>query len=106
MKCRVILEDSAHKDLEAITLWLAQRSTDAANKWYWQVREAIETLAESPLRCLLAPENELFPEEIRHLFYGRKRYVYRILFTVKGSHVHVLHVRHGSRKPLHPNVDE
>jgi hypothetical protein len=35
------------------------------------------------------PENEEFAPEIRQMVIGR----YRILFTIKGRKVHVLHVR-------------
>ncbi len=34
-------------------------------------------------------ENEEFSEEIRQMIAGR----YRVLFTIKGRNVHVLHVR-------------
>lgn len=100
MKCRVVLEERAAEDLESITLWLAQQSEGAARKWYRQVRDAIESLGESPQRCPLAPENAAFVEEIRHLLHGRKPYVYRILYTVRDNVVHVLHIRHGAQEPL------
>jgi plasmid stabilization system protein ParE len=100
MKYRVHIEEAADKDLDAIALWLAQRSERAAGTWYWQVRDAIESLQDAPLRCPLAPENTAFHEEIRHLLHGRGRFVYRILFTVQADTVHVLHVRHGAMSPL------
>jgi len=102
VKYRVILEKSAHEDLEAIIVWLAQHSEEAARAWYTQAVQAIESLDTAPFRCPCAPENEVFLEEIRQLLHGRKRYVYRILFTVRGEDVHVLHVRHGGRRPLTP----
>ena len=37
----------------------------------------------------LAPEDDEFSEEIRQMVVGR----YRVLFTIKGRKVHVLHVR-------------
>ena len=37
----------------------------------------------------LAPEDDEFSEEIRQMVIGR----YRVLFTIKGREVHVLHVR-------------
>jgi hypothetical protein len=37
----------------------------------------------------LAPEDDEFSEKIRQMVVGR----YRILFTIKGRKVHVLHVR-------------
>ena len=38
--------------------------------------------------------------EIREIFHGRRQHKYRILFTVSGNEVHVLHVRHGARLAL------
>lgn len=52
------------------------------------------------MRCPLAPESGLFPFEVRQLLYGHKPHVYRILFTVQGNVVYVLHIRHGRRQPL------
>jgi plasmid stabilization system protein ParE len=43
-----------------------------------------------------APENRSFKREIRQLLYDQ----YRILFTIRGRTVRVLHVRHGARIPL------
>ncbi|MGD0414539.1 MAG: hypothetical protein ABSA80_04235 [Terriglobales bacterium] len=40
------------------------------------------------------------PFEVRHLLYGLAPHVYRILFTIEGETVHVLHIRHGRRQPL------
>ena len=37
----------------------------------------------------LAPEDDEFSQEIRQMVVGR----YRVLFTIKGREVHVLHVR-------------
>jgi len=37
---------------------------------------------------------------VRQLLYGRKRHAYRILFTLDGEIVSVLHIRHGRRMPL------
>jgi predicted transcriptional regulator len=49
----------------------------------------IASLAVSPARCPLAPENAHFPYEVRHLLYGRRPHVYRILFTAKGDTVSI-----------------
>jgi len=100
---RVIVEDTAEDDLEAIVSWLAQYSEEAANTWYWQVRDAIASLESFPMRCSIAPESSRFDEEVRNLLHGR-RSKYRILFTIRGSNVHVLHVRHDAREPLDPGT--
>src|SRR5690606_25816967 len=69
----------------------------AALAWYGAVRVAIESLDMFPERCPLAPENGLVSREIRQLLLGKSRYHYRILFTIKGKSVHVLHILHGAR---------
>ena len=69
-------------------------------RWFAAPQEAIASLAEFPARCPLAPENAVSPFEVRHLLYGRKPHVYRILFTIEDRTVYVLHIRHGRRQPL------
>lgn len=61
-----------------------------AQRWVRQLRTAVsEQLAVVPKAFPLAPEDDEFSEEIRQMIVGR----YRILFTIKGRKVHVLHVR-------------
>ena len=50
----------------------------------------------------LAPESSRFPFEVRQLLYGRKPHVYRILFTIEGDTVHVLHIRRPRQQLLKP----
>jgi hypothetical protein len=38
--------------------------------------------------------------DVRQLLYGRKPHVHRILFTIDGEMVNILHIRHGRRKSL------
>ena len=61
---------------------------------------AIATLQEKPQRCALAVEHEIFPEEVRQLLYGKPKNVYRVLFTIRGTTVNVLYVRHTGQAPL------
>jgi plasmid stabilization system protein ParE len=51
-----------------------------------------------PERCSLAAESPVLGHEIRHLIVGS----YRVLFTVRGDAVYVLHVRHGARREWEP----
>ncbi len=61
-----------------------------AQQWVRQLRSAVsEQLAIVPKAFPLVPEDDKFLEEIRQMVVGR----YRILFTIKGRKVHVLHVR-------------
>lgn len=100
MNYSVIIEPPAADEIDAACLWIDKQSPVAAGNWFHGVMAAIESLAHYPTRCALAPEAEEFDIPIRHLLFGRSKHKYRIIFTVVGKNVHVLHVRHGSRKPL------
>lgn len=71
-------------------------------RWFQGLQEAIASLSNFPQRCAHAPESKSFPFEGRHLLYGRKPHVYRILFTVEGDKVFILHIRHGRREAVKP----
>ena len=98
---RVIIQPNAEAELEAAYLYRQARAPQAAARWFAGLVEAINSLERFPARCPLAPENGHFPEEIRQLLYGARRDVFRILFTIQGDTVHVLHVRHGAQQYLH-----
>jgi toxin ParE1/3/4 len=69
---------------------------DAALKWYRGLTEALFTLEEMPDRCPAIRENA----ELRHLLYGKKPHVYRVLYRVmeKQKRVEILHIRHCARQ--------
>ncbi len=70
---------------------------EAALLWYDGLERSLKTLTEMPARCPLAPESHAFsPIEVRHLLYKR----HRILFTIRETTVHMLHVRHMSQQAL------
>jgi len=101
MAFRVETTARAKRDLNGILAWLlSQEAGETGLRWFQGLREAVASLAHFPERCALAPENVWFPFEVRHLLYGHKPHLYRILFTIKGNTVSVLHVRHGRRQPL------
>ena len=80
--------------------WIAKDSPQRAAKWYRGLFDKIESLRDNPERCPLAPENPVFEQEIRQLLYGKRGGVYRILFTISGETVSVLHIRHAERRFL------
>jgi plasmid stabilization system protein ParE len=91
----------AAEDADLILEWLvSQHAGDTGVRWFLALEDAIASLVNFPQRCPLAPENSEFPFEVRQLLYGRKPHVYRILFTIEGETVHVMHIRHGRRRPL------
>jgi plasmid stabilization system protein ParE len=101
MTFRVETTAAAEQDADAILDWLlSEYAGETGMRWLAALEDAVASLAEFPARCPLAPENTAFPVEVRHLLYGRKPRVYRILFTIEDQTVYVLHIRHGRRQPL------
>lgn len=90
-KYTVIIEESAQADVERSYDWGRRVwGKVEAQKWVRDLRTAImKLLTRVPTAFPPAPESDEFQEEIRQLIVGR----YRVLFTVRGRRVHVLHVR-------------
>ena len=65
----------------------------AALRWYRGLKEAILSLGMLPNRCPMTPEKPL----LRHLLYGRRPHVYRVIYRVIEQRVEILHIRHGAR---------
>jgi plasmid stabilization system protein ParE len=99
-KYRVIIQPPALDDLDAAYRWIRERAPEAAARWFNGFADALNSLAEFPDRCGLAPENDAFEPEIRQLLYGRKSGIYRVIFTITGREVRVLHIRHAARTAL------
>jgi plasmid stabilization system protein ParE len=101
MDFRVELSDQAQRDIAAIYDWLhSQQAGDAGERWFVNLRSAIESLGNLPSRCPVAPESQDSSVEVRQLLYGRRSHVYRILFAIEGDVVQVLHIRHARRRPV------
>jgi len=94
MRREVLLTRQAESDIDSILTWLGGRSPAGAKNWFSALENALAWLGESADRCALAPENDRFEERIQQwLFKTRRGRRYRILFTLAGSNVGVLHVR-------------
>lgn len=107
MAYRVIITPRAEADLQAIYRYYQKAAPQAARAWLKGMRRTIKTLTKYPERGRLAQESHFFREPIRELLYGRgNRGTYRILYTVRGSAVFVLHIRHGSMLPAQPEPGE
>jgi plasmid stabilization system protein ParE len=87
----VVFEESAQADVRESYDWGCRSwGKPEAKQWVRQLRTAVsQQLAIVPKGFPLAPEDDEFSEEIRQMVVGR----YRVLFTIKGAKVHVLHVR-------------
>lgn len=100
----VIFEDSAQENVRESFDWGSRFwGSREAQQWARQLRSAVfEQLGVMPKAFPLAPENNEFSEEIRQMIVGR----YRVLFTIKGREVHVLHVRGAYVGTNEPKYDE
>jgi toxin ParE1/3/4 len=92
----VRIASRAERDLASLYEEINASDSAAARLWYRGLKQAILSLAEKPNRCAVTPENR----KLRHLLYGDKPYVYRIIYRVDGRRrqVDVLHIRHGARR--------
>jgi len=90
------ITDRAERDLDSVFEVIHAGDSEAALKWYKGLYEAILTLERLPHRCPSTRENRQF----RHLLYGNKPHVYRVIYRIleKQKQVEVLHVRHGARR--------
>jgi plasmid stabilization system protein ParE len=90
-KHKVILHPDAELDIESSFKWGRRTwGEENAKAWVRKLRLTFrKQLTSMPLSCPLAPESEDFNVYIRQLIVGR----YRVLFTVRGPTVTILHVR-------------
>jgi plasmid stabilization system protein ParE len=86
----------ARHDLATLFQDIHAEDSETALMWYRGLRQAALTLEEMPNRCPTTPENP----QLRHLLYGRKPHVYRVIYRVleNEKRVNVLHIRHGARQ--------
>jgi toxin ParE1/3/4 len=92
----VSITSRAERDLADLYGEIKADQSDAALEWYRALKDSILSLEEQPNRCpLIRKRNKL-----RHLFYGHKPHVYRVIYRVleKRKEVEVLHIRHGARR--------
>jgi plasmid stabilization system protein ParE len=99
MSFDVVLSSEAKANIVAISDYIAQDSTENALRWEDRLRERLRSLGHSPTAHEVAYRAEAVGREIRHTFFG----VYRVLYTISGTRVVVLTVRHGARQPLSPD---
>jgi plasmid stabilization system protein ParE len=103
MKYQVVVTAAAKQDLRAAYLWAAERAPFTAASWLQRFEAELQTLATSPQRFQLAPENALVGSEIRQLIFGRRQGAYRALFVIVGDQVKILHIRRAIRDWANPD---
>jgi len=100
MTYRVELADRAVRDLELLYLEKNAGESKAAAGWFNRLEEAVSALGRYPYRCAVAPESKKMKR--RHLLYGKKPHVYRVIYEIDEQRctVWVLTIRHAARRRL------
>ena len=95
MAYRVKLARRARRDLSDLYATINARTSEAVRVWYRGLSEELRGLGRYPKRCEVIPEDPRY----RHLLYGNKPHVYRVIYRTVDSEksVEVLHLRHGAR---------
>jgi hypothetical protein len=82
-------------------------SVRLALEWHSSFQEAMLSLRDFPSRCPLISERNLFSQDVHQLLFRRSASApaWRMLFVIEeesedGPLVQVIHVRHGSRRPI------
>ena len=88
----------AREDLIEIYERISAVDSPAAAKWFNGLEAAIDTLEQFPGRCPLAPESRAAQQQFRHLLYGSKRDVYRVIYDIdeRRNLVRVRAIRHSA----------
>jgi toxin ParE1/3/4 len=92
----------AVRDLEILYVEKNAAESLAAARWYNGLEQAVYALTAYPHRCPVAPEARRAKRKLRHLLYGKKPHVYRVIYEVdeRRQTVWVLTVRHGARRRI------
>lgn len=106
MKYEVTITPSAKADIFETRTWLLENYPDVADRWLWECSRAVTSLSEFPNRCKISDESPAFDVEVRELLFGRKRNVYRILFSIAENKVFILRVRSTRQQRLIDQMED
>ena len=91
----------AVRDLEILYLEKRVAESRAAGLWYNGLAEAVSTLRAHPQRYPIAPEARRTKPPLRHLLYGKRPLVYRIIYEIQEPTqtvwVHTIRTPQGAR---------
>jgi toxin ParE1/3/4 len=90
---RVLLVPQAREDLREATEWYAARSGVAARRFVDEYTRVKGLVAQAPLQWV-----EIQPGVRRVLF---KKFPFALIYTVEGSQIQVLAVKHHKQHPDH-----
>jgi len=96
----VELTRRAARDLNDLFEYLDASNSSSARRWFNGLEKAISSLGQFPRRCPRATESRRAVHLIRHLLFGKKPDIYRVLYEIEelAKTVRVLSIRHGARE--------
>lgn len=97
---QVRLQSAAVEDLDAAFQYAASHSPVSAERWLGRFKTALQTLEHNPNRCPLAAESSRSHRQLREFLFGKRPFVFRVIFTVDGDCVHILRICRAQRRPL------
>jgi plasmid stabilization system protein ParE len=105
MAYKVRLTAPAEADAHAAFERIREIAPTSAERWLRGLFQAVFSLGEMPARCPLISEAEEIGQDVRHLLYGKRSGMYRIIFDIQeqseeGPRVRVLRIWHGARDRL------
>lgn len=96
----VVVTAKARADAVEGFRWIADQSPDATARWYVGLEKAIAKLTTMPERHPIAQdESEQLGITLRRMLFGRRRGIYRLLFSIEGKAVVLHYVCHSARNP-------
>ena len=104
MTYRVEVTDRAARDLKHIYDIINAADVKQATTWFNGLEKLVLSLDQNPGRGPTIRETN----GLRHLLYGRRRNVYRIIYAVDENNrvVTVIHIRHGARDAFVPDMSD
>src|ERR1039458_10252000 len=90
MEYCVEFTNRALRDLADLYLNINAGESIPAARWYSRLEKSIQSLDHFPYRCPIAPESRRTGRRLRHLLFGRRPRVYRVLFEIDEQQFEVL----------------
>ena len=101
MRFTVIIQRKAQRDVAESLRWWSRHGKAEAELWSNRlIAKVIAVLEAHPHQYPFAEEAAELGLDIRVMLYGKRRQVYRVLFTIEGDQVLVHRIRHSAQDRL------
>jgi len=93
MVYKVLVTERFALHLQELGDYIAQDNPKRAYSWVSEIEQKVANLDTLPEAYPYARENDQYEVELRQLIFGRGRYKYRIIFSIRQNDVVVLDIR-------------